>query len=416
MEQVRLGMYVTELCGSWMDHPFWNTRFKLEDPADLETLRNSAVSEIWIDTARGLDVAEDEAATPRETPADREARVESELHDAIEAPSELPSRVDLQSEVARAAAICANSRAAVTDMFREARMGQAVDTAHLDPLVEEISGSVLRNPGALISLARLKSQDDYTYMHSVAVCGLMIALARQLGLDAEQVREAGLAGLIHDVGKAKVDLEILNKPGKLTDAEFEHVKSHPQAGFELLREGGTAGPIPLDVCLHHHEKVDGTGYPHNLDDKSLTLFARMGAVCDVYDAITSDRPYKAGWDPATAIRKMYDWSKGHFDAKVFQAFVKTVGIYPTGSLVKLESGLLAVVTEIDTARLLTPRVKVIYCTRRKSRTRITERDLAAPGCTDRIVGWENPEHWGFSELNELWAGEDALAQQRRGAA
>ncbi|MGE0483345.1 MAG: HD-GYP domain-containing protein [Gammaproteobacteria bacterium] len=414
-DQLRLGMYVTELCGSWMDHPFWNTKFKLDNPADLETLRNSAVSEVWIDTARGLDVA-DEPVHAAESAEEREARVEAELHETIAMPSELPARVELQSEVARAAAICARSREAVTDMFREARMGQAVDTAQLDPLVEDISGSVLRNPGALISLARLKNQDDYTYMHSVAVCGLMIALARQLGLDEAQVREIGLAGLIHDVGKARVDLDVLNKPGKLTDAEFEHIKSHPQAGYELLAEGGTAGAIPLDVCLHHHEKVDGTGYPHRLDDSTLTLFARMGAVCDVYDAITSDRPYKAGWDPATAVRKMYDWSKGHFDAKVFQAFVKTVGIYPVGSLVRLESGLLAVVSETDPAKLLTPRVKVLYCTRRKARTRVTEVDLAAGGGKDRIVGWENPEQWGFPELNSLWAGEEAVAQQRRGAA
>ena len=164
------------------------------------------------------------------------------------------------------------------------------------------------------------------------------------------------------------------------------------------------------------EKVDGSGYPHGLDDSSISLYARMGAVCDVYDAITSDRPYKAGWDPATAIRRMNEWSKGHFDPKIFQAFVKTVGIYPVGSLVRLESGLLAVVTEVDTQKLLTPKVKTVYCTRRKQRMRNAAVDLAAAGTQDRIVGWEDPEQWGFPEINELWAGEAAVQQQRRGAA
>jgi HD-GYP domain-containing protein (c-di-GMP phosphodiesterase class II) len=417
VEQLRLGMFVAEFCGSWMDHPFWTTKFKLEDPSDLQTIRESAITELWIDTARGLDVDRgDDAPAQVETAEQAEARVERELQEAVNAAHPAEARVALEAEVARAAAICGKARRAVTAMFSEARMGGAIDTGQLEPLVEEISGSVMRNPGALISLARLKSQDDYTYMHSVAVCALMVSLARKLGLDEAATREAGLAGLVHDVGKAAVSLDILNKPGKLTDAEFAHMKSHPVAGHAMLAEGGTAGDIALDVCLHHHEKMDGTGYPHKLNDANISLFARMGAVCDVYDAITSDRPYKAGWDPATAIRRMNEWSKGHFDPRVFQAFVKTVGIYPVGSLVRLESGLLAVVSEVDPTRLLTPRVKTVYCTRRRQRTHARELDLAGPGTQDRITGWEDPSQWGFPDLNELWAGEAAVAQQRRGAA
>ena len=408
-------MFVAELCGSWMDHPFWNTRFKLKDAADLRTLRESAVTEVWIDISRGLDV-EDGTAETAESPAANATRLELALTEAVQAENDDPGAVPLEAELARAAAICGKSRRAVTEMFGEARMGKAVDTAQLDPLVEEISASVMRNPGALISVARLKSADDYTYMHSVAVCGLMIALARQLGLGADQIREAGLAGLVHDVGKARVPPEVLNKPGKLSDAEFDQMKAHPRLGYELLAEGGTAGVIPLDVCLHHHERVDGGGYPHRIGGDSLTRFARMGAVCDVYDAITSDRPYKAGWDPAMSIRKMYDWSKGHFDSEIFQAFVKTVGIYPIGSLVRLESGLLAVVSEVDDAALLKPVVTQVFCTRRSERTRPVRVDLGAAGCQDRIVGWEDPTHWKLTGLEGLWAGEDVLEERRRGAA
>jgi len=400
-------MFLNEMCGSWMDHPFWNTRFLLDNPADIESLRNSAVKEVWIDISQGLDVAEADATPPSETRAETDKRVERELVESLVQPTILVPRVELASEVKRAAALCGKAKGEVTAMFSEARMGRAVSPEKLEPLVEEISNSVQRNPGALVSLARLKSADDYTFMHSVAVCGLMIALARQLGLDQAQIREAGMAGLIHDLGKAMVPLEILNKPGKLTDEEFDRMKRHPRYGYDMLMEGAGVGEISLDVCLHHHEKVDGSGYPDRLDSDTISLFAKMGAVCDVYDAITSDRPYKSGWDPAVAIRKMNEWSKGHFDTRVFQAFVKSVGIYPIGSLVRLESGLLAVVVEISPSSLLTPSVKTFYCTRRKARLQPKVIDLGELNGRDRIKSWEDPGHWNFPDLTELWSGLDA---------
>ena len=407
VQDLRTGMFLNEMCGSWMDHPFWNTRFLLDNPADIESLRNSAVKEVWIDTARGLDVADQQSPPPTESRAETEERVERELVESIAQPTVLVPRVELASEVKRAAALCGKAKGEITAMFSEARMGRAVSPEKLEPLVEEISNSVQRNPGALVSLARLKTADDYTFMHSVAVCGLMIALARQLGLEQNEVREAGMAGLIHDLGKAMVPLEILNKPGKLTDDEFTRMKQHPRYGYDMLLEGAGVGEISLDVCLHHHEKVDGSGYPDRLDSATISLFAKMGAVCDVYDAITSDRPYKSGWDPAVAIRKMNEWSNGHFDPRVFQAFVKSVGIYPIGSLVRLESGLLGVVTEISPDSLLTPSVKAFYCTRRKSRIKPTELDLAALKGRDRIKNWEDPNSWNFPDLNELWSGLEA---------
>jgi putative nucleotidyltransferase with HDIG domain len=400
VEQLRLGMFINELCGSWMDHPFWQTKFKLTDPADLATLHETAITEVWIDTAKGLDV-EDATAEERETLEETYARFEQTIVAAIAA--EKPRARSLQAEVTRAAEVCGQARAAVTEMFAEARMGKAFNASKLEPLVDEISSSVERNPGALISLARLKTQDDYTYMHSVAVCGLMTGLARQLGLEPDLVHEAGLAGLLHDVGKAKVSLDILNKPGKLTAVEFEQMKSHPARGHALLLESGTAGEVALDVCLHHHEKVDGTGYPEKLNGEQLSLFSKMGAVCDVYDAITSNRPYKAGWDPSLAIRKMYEWCDGHFDAAIFQAFVKTVGIYPVGSLVRLDSGLLAVVSEATPDNLLKPRVKTVYCTQRKNFVNSEDVDLSDFEAGARIVSWEDPADWPLGDLRRYWA-------------
>ena len=325
--------------------------------------------------------------------------MEAEIAQRVEA----PKPTSMSEELQRAAMICAKARHAVVSMFQEVRMGNAISAEAAGELVEEISSSVLRNPGALISLARLKTADDYTYMHSVAVCGLMVSLARQLGLDEKEVREAGMAGLMHDLGKAVMPMAVLNKPGKLTDDEFDVIKSHPVEGHRLLLEGKSASAIVLDVCLHHHEKVDGSGYPDRLTGDAISIFAKMGAVCDVYDAITSNRPYKAGWDPAESIRKMTEWSKDHYDERVFQAFIKSIGIYPVGSLVKLGSSRLAVVVEQSEKSLLTPRVKAFFST--KAQTYIVPEliDLAHPATTEKIVGREDAAKWGIKNLDELWA-------------
>ena len=322
VQQLTVGMYLKEFCGSWMEHPFWRSSFVITDPKDIEAVRASSIRDVWIDCSKGLDVPAGETVV---SVAESDAQVEAELAVAASRVRQI-ERVPSSVELARAAKIVAKSRQAVTSMFEEARMGNAVDTAGAQRLVEEISDSVSRNPGALISLARLKTADDYTYMHSVAVCALMVALARQLGLDEAETRSAGIAGLLHDLGKAAMPIEVLNKPGKLTDAEFTIIKSHPEEGHRMLLAGSGADAIALDVVLHHHEKTDGSGYPKRLKDQEISIFAKMGAVCDVYDAITSNRPYKAGWDPAESLRKMAEWSTGHFDPAVFQAFVKSVGI------------------------------------------------------------------------------------------
>lgn len=399
VKDIQLGMFICEFCGSWMEHPFWKTKFLLTDEKDLNAIQASGIKELWIDVTQGADLG---SAVTGKTEEEVERETEALLMEADKIQTK--EKVSLEDEIQTAAKLCAKAKDAVIEMFSDARMGKAIQVEQARALVEDISNSVLRQPHALISLARLKTADEYTYMHSVAVCALMIALARQLNLDEDMVREAGFAGLLHDIGKIGIPLKVLNKPGKLTDSEFAIVKSHPEVGAKILIESYDVSPMVLDVCLHHHEKMDGTGYPHGLKGDTISLYAKMGAVCDVYDAITSNRPYKKGWAPAESIRKMAEWSKGHFDEAVFQAFVKTVGIYPTGSLVRLESGRLAVVVEQNETSLLSPRVKVFYSAKTKMPIIQETLDLAKLVGKEKIIGRESPDDWGFKNLDMLWSG------------
>jgi HD-GYP domain-containing protein (c-di-GMP phosphodiesterase class II) len=399
VNQLTVGMHLKEFCGSWMEHPFWRSGFLITDPKDITTILASSIKEVWIDCDKGRDVDPGEVAVSE---SDSEAKVDAELQQISRQARDVEP-VSAAAEFERAASICAQSKRAVISMFEEARMGKAVDTGGAQQLVEEITDSVSRNPSALISLARLKTADDYTYMHSVAVCAMMVALSKQLGLDERQTRLAGVAGLMHDLGKAAMPMDVLNKPGKLTDAEFSIIKRHPEEGHRLLQTGTDVDPIVLDVCLHHHEKTDGSGYPKGLKGDEISLFAKMGAVCDVYDAITSNRPYKAGWDPAESLRRMAEWSNGHFDVRVFQAFVKSLGIYPIGSLVKLSSGRLGVVVEQTGKSLTTPMVRVFYSTKTNLRIVPEVIDLSLAGSADKILSREDPAKWNFTDLNELWS-------------
>ncbi|WP_298834705.1 HD-GYP domain-containing protein [uncultured Piscinibacter sp.] len=409
VEELRLGMHLHAMCGAWLDHPFWHTRFVLRDPVDLDKLRASSVAEVWIDVAKGLDVAPPApgAAAPRDAVREQARAEHAAPAPHAKPPAEGAASADLGAELRRASVLVNQSRQAVSSLFSEARMGRALDAEKCLPPVDEIAASVWRNPGAIVSLARLKTHDDYTYMHSMAVCALMVSLGRQLGMDETAARDIGLAGMLHDMGKAKMPLEVLNKPGKLSDAEYSIMKTHPEHGHALLLEGQGVGEVALDVTLHHHERPDGKGYPHGLSGDALSHVARMGAVCDVYDAITSNRPYKNGWDPAESIAKMACWT-GQFDAEIFQAFVKSLGIYPIGSLVRMRSGKLGVVVEQNGSSLVSPKVKLFFSTRSNMPVPVEPVDLSASGCHDAIVARESNAQWKFPHLDELWAGPEVL--------
>lgn len=431
--RARPGMWFHRLGGSGFHHAFVKHGFLLE-ARDIEVLAEGGVEELIIDTDKGLDL-EDDGVLPADSaaaaPLDRDgdgdltpeavgvvaptktdaATLDAGADDTSVAASPdaapvapaapLVPRESMDQELHRARRICQDSKAQVIALFNDARLGKAIQPEAVMPMVEEINDSVSRHPDALLSVVRLKNHDEYTYMHSVAVCALMVALARRLGLPEEQVRDAGAAGMLHDLGKAAMPLNVLNKPGALSDDEFKIMKAHPVRGYHMLMQSGTASEAVLDVALHHHEKFDGSGYPHNLKGDAIGLMARMGAVCDVYDAITSNRPYKKAWGPAESLQRMVSW-KGHFDELVLKAFIRSVGIYPVGALVRLESDRLGVVLEQGESSLLAPKVRVFFNARKREPVFIKDIDLAAPDCGDRIVGLESADKWNFPNMERLW--------------
>ncbi len=390
-------MHLKGLEGSWLKHDFWKTRFLIEDEETLGRLFRSGATECWIDVSLGMDVAE--VATSEPTP--------QQVVQQVPAPE--VRKTSLADELANAAAIREKAKSVLSGLFQEARMGGSIDTAQCVPLVNDVVDSIHRNGEAFVSLSRLKLADEYTYMHSVAVCALMVSLGKQIGLDDQQCREAGMAGLLHDLGKAAMPIDVLNKPGGLTDAEFAVMREHPVRGWEMLREAGVRNEWVLDVVRHHHERVDGKGYPDRLSGDALTQIARMGAICDVYDAITSNRPYKGAWDPAESNARMASTWKGHFDPDLLKAFIRAVGIYPTGSMVRLDSGHLAIVLEQNPQRLTCPKVKIFFSTQSGVPLRPEVMDLAENPGLDKIESREDPAHWNFGHLNSLWAGDTDIA-------
>lgn len=396
IKELKLGMFVQQLQGAWFDHPFWRSSFLLKDQNDLNKLLASNVVSVQIDTEKSL-VSTVETCVTDTTSYERV----DELNRTATAKVRV-QHISAAEEHQTAMQLIKASKASVSRMFGEVRMGKAINAEDALPLVNGILASVDRNHGAITSLVRLKGKDEYTYMHSVAVCVLMIALARELGLSDEQTRQAGLAGLYHDIGKMAIPDDILNKPAALSDGEFVVMRKHAEFGHAILSRSKQIDEICLDVCLHHHEKIDGTGYPHKMKGNEISLFARMGAVCDVYDAITSNRPYKAGWEPSVSLQRMAQWT-GHFDPDILNAFVKCIGIYPIGSMVKLKSGRLAVVIDQSPTSLLTPVVKVFFSTKSNMRLEPQVVHLAKIAGQDEVVGHEDPRVWGIHDLHSMWA-------------
>lgn len=387
--QLKPGMFIHDLDCGWMDHPFLRNSFKISSDAEIRKIASHGLREVYIDTAQGLDAADAQA----------EAEVRAGLHqEMIEAARVQPAprhEIPLSEELVKAAKVQGEANRVVHGIMHDIRLGKQIEVEQLSPVVEEMTDSIFRNKDALLNLCRIKQKDDYTFQHSVSICVLMIAFCRALGLDQSIIRLAGIGGLLHDVGKMKVPDAILNKPGKLTEKELAAMKSHVVHSREILEQTPGIAQISMEIAAQHHERIDGTGYPLGLKGDGISLYGQMSAIVDVYDALTSDRCYRKGMQPTDALRKLFEWSKFHFNEKLVHAFVRCIGIYPVGTLVRLESGMLGVVVE-QRHNLLQPIVRAFFDITRDHTIPPQDIDLSKTvghGGGDRIVSQESPTEW-----------------------
>jgi HD-GYP domain-containing protein (c-di-GMP phosphodiesterase class II) len=395
--QLRVGMYVHDLSCDWFTHPFVRNRFLLESYDEIRKIREAGIHDVVIDTSRGIDVPDAPTVEQAERAADAEMRT------LVQAAAPPPAKASYRDEYARAIKVRDQAANVVRDVMADVRLGKAVSVEAVTPVVQEITESILRNPGALLGLLSIKNKDDYTFLHSVSVCALLVAFCHHRGMDAETIRQAGIGGLLHDAGKAAVPDAILNKPGKLTDEEFAIMRKHPRAGYDVLKASGLVGPIPLDIALYHHERCDGSGYPERLPDEHISDLAQMAAIVDVYDALTSQRCYHDAMPAAAALRKLYEWSKFHFRPALVQDFMRCIGIYPVGTLVMLSSGRLGVVFEPTPGKPLAPKVNTFFNTRTNVYIKPEVVDLSLPRYAEveKIVGQESPRQWKVDPLRFL---------------
>ena len=355
--ELRIGMRVIGFTDPWWKHPFWRKNFVLDDAETLQRLKASGCEGIIVEDGAPPPQPSPPAASRRQTPSSIPKRKEEPPRPAARAPL-VTEHARNMAEIERARTVIKRSKAVLFKTFEQARLGRAVQVKDVIDVVDDIVEAVERHPTAMLNVARLKDKNEYTYMHSVAVCTLMVNLARTLNIPESEHRTIGLAGLLHDVGKAAVPIDILEHPGRLTDEQFAEIKMHPERGRDLISSDSDVPPEAIDVCLHHHERLDGRGYPFGISGGQISRVARMGAICDVYDALTSDRVYKESWEPSETLTRMLGW-EGHFDRPLLFQFMRSVGVFPPGLLVELRSRRLAV-TLPNVRRNSRPKVRAFF--------------------------------------------------------
>ena len=318
VDQLRPGMYVEALDRSWLETDFELQGLRISDGADIERLQRFC-RHVYITNSES-NAAEAEAGSGG---------------NAVETGSREP--IAFSQELGNARVVHGGAKLLVDDMHDDIRDGQPVDMGGVHRLVDQIMASVFRHPDALVWFTNLKNRDEYTALHSMNVCMLAVAFASFIDEPEASVRQIGIGSLLHDVGKIKIPLEVLNKPGRLTDDEFALIKKHPELGVEILRESHDLTRDSLEIVWAHHERINGRGYPRGLAGNEMTRFARIVAIVDVYDAMTSDRVYHNGRTPAEVLGIMAA-ADGDFDPELIQQFAEYVGNYPAGSLVELNTG------------------------------------------------------------------------------
>lgn len=260
--------------------------------------------------------------------------IDTEYDFAFEAPDPI-------SEKTRAEATTSVQRC-----FRHYSLTQEINAKKVTETVGKIVSEVISNKDAVIQLTEVRNHDDYTFQHSTNVCVMAVMLGKAAGHNVNDLKKIGIGALLHDLGKIQVPKTIINKPGRLTRDEMSCIKQHPQAGFDIIRKNTNFSLLSAHIALDHHERFDGSGYPHGIEGQEIHEFARLTSICDVYDALTSDRPYRKGMPANQAYDTLLAGSGSQFDPELLRLFVQRIAIYPLGGFVELSTGEIAVVTKI----------------------------------------------------------------------
>lgn len=361
LSDLELGMFVHKMQGNWFDHPFWKSKFLIEDDKSLRTLRASQLDSVIIDTTKGKDVARAEKTPAKQPPTDNAApqrRVAAiRARASADRRKDMPTSTEVEVRSAQTIADCAKDR--VQNAFLAARLGKALNVRTVEPVIGDILASVRRNPQAFGGLMRCKLRNEFVYHHALAVSALMISLARKMKLTETEVREAGLAGLLLDIGVNYLPLNPDLPKGDFRNADPKIWQQHVMLGFRALQNDDDLPQAVLDACLQHHERIDGSGFPKGLAGDAIAPMARMAAICDTFDFLLTRTDGGPPLDPGVAVQRLTR-DEGAFDPDILRMFVESVGMYPTGTFVRLASDKLAMVIDIDPRDSTKPVVQVFY--------------------------------------------------------
>lgn len=356
---LEIGMYVSGLDRPWLETPFVVQGFRIESAEDIDRVQKHC-HHVYIDTHKSAQseyaIRKKMRATPTSVP------IEQIFVGRPLKPYRTTSA--WKDESAQAWLVLDSLVDDVNKIFEQVSDGGSLNVIRLKKSVEPVVESMSRNPDACIWLARLKQHDRYAYQHSLSASIWAVALGRQLGLPRHDLRSLAIGCMLMDVGKLRVDSSLLQAPRTLTDEEEEAMRGHVTQGVQIARESGIMNQDVLDIVAHHHERFDGSGYPQGLVGDEIPSMARIAAIVDTYDAVTSDRNYAPAISPSDAIKMLYTARNIDFQAELVEVFIQAVGIYPAGTIVELNSGQVGVVVSEYRTRRLKPKVMVVLDARK----------------------------------------------------
>ncbi|MDO6822302.1 HD-GYP domain-containing protein [Marinobacter sp. 1_MG-2023] len=384
---LKVGMYISDLNNDWIPHNTQRRRGVVKREETIEKIRKMGVQFVYIDAQKGADTQDSETAE------EVEKRNEAALQIAGEQKPGITPKVSLSEEMAVALGIHSEAQELVGSFMNSAKIGAAIDIAPIHQLADELQNSVTRNANALGCLGRIREKDNYLLEHSVNLSVLMTLFGQYRKLPADVLHQTVVGALLHDLGKILTPDEVLHKPGRLSPEEYEVMKLHARHSRDILSATEGIGELTVITAAQHHERLDGTGYPEGLKGDQISVYGRMVAITDVYDAITADRVYHRGMTPTQGLKKLLEWSGSHLDPALVKQFIRCIGLYPVGSLVLLDSGRLGVVIEINEEDQRLPVVRVMYHTKFRMPITVTTIDLSKAGSQDRILRAVDPNEY-----------------------